>query len=145
RDRNVTGVQTCALPISSARESRGPSPLGSTPPAPWPSRRASRNKSSSSAREQSRRVRAEMKDRRESEETCAREGREKTRSDAFQAAKGQAADHGDGERRRAEHPRREPDEVPNAEGEFRVVPGVLPPIPEPRDRRHRKETCPSPP
>src|SRR5437762_4019716 len=46
---------------------------------------------------------------------------------------------------RAEHPRREPDEVPNAEGEFRVVPGVLPPIPEPRDRRHRKETCPSPP
>src|SRR5439155_24532044 len=45
----------------------------------------------------------------------------------------------------AEHPRREPDEVPNAEGEFRAVPGVLPPIPEPRDRRNRKATCPSPP
>lgn len=51
-----------------------------------------------------------MKDRRESEETCAREGREKTRSDAFQAAKGQDADHGDGERRGAEKAGREPQE-----------------------------------
>lgn len=51
-----------------------------------------------------------MKDRRESEETCAREGREKTRSDAFQAAEGQDADHGDGERRGAEKAGREPQE-----------------------------------
>src|SRR5205807_3767236 len=94
----------------SARESRGPSPLGSTPPAPWPSRRASRNKSSSSAREESRRLRAEMKDRSESEETCAREGREETRSDAFHAAEGQDADHGDSERGGAEQAGREPQE-----------------------------------
>src|SRR6267143_1125204 len=190
-----------------ARESRAPSPPESTPPAPWPARRASRNKSSSPAKGESRGLRAEMQERCEPEEARAREGREEARADAVHAAEGQDADHGDrnggraeqagrepeecsesneerefqgldeicrggmlrlrrhgphrrkeiggrvgkapdprvaeeceGQGGRAEHSRREPDEVPNAEGQLRVVSRVIPAIPELRDRCHRKET-----